>query len=60
MTFAGDCSRGFGPSMTGLAAAMQQQYRSPALAEHVGDKFVASGADEGCGGGSEVPCYRLS
>jgi hypothetical protein len=54
MTFAGDCRRGFGPGMTGLAAAVQQQDRSPALAEHVSDELVAGGADEGCAGGSEV------
>jgi hypothetical protein len=50
-----DCRRGFAPGMTGLAAAMQQQDRIPALAEHVRNKLVAGGPDEGCGGGSEVP-----
>jgi len=29
MTFAGDCSRGFSPSMTGLAAAMRNSIGAP-------------------------------
>ena len=54
MTFARDLLRGFVPGVAGLAAAMQQQHGRAAVAEHVGDEFIAGGADEGRGGGSLV------
>ena len=60
MTRARDLFRGFGPGVAGLAAAMQQQHGRTAVAEHVGDEFIAGGADEGRGGGREVPSHGHS
>src|SRR2546423_1548560 len=57
VAFAGERCRGVAPGVTGLAAAVQQQYRRPAVAEHVSNKFVAGGAHKHCGGGSEASAH---
>jgi hypothetical protein len=60
MAFARDLLGGFGPGVTGLAAAMQQQHGRAAVAEYVGNEFVAGGADEDRGGGRGMPGHGSS
>jgi hypothetical protein len=60
MAFARDLFRGFVPGVAGLAAAMQQQHGRAAVAEHVGNEFVAGGADEGRGSGCGMPGHGRS
>src|SRR5436190_20348501 len=57
VAFAGERCRGGAPGVTGLAAAVQQQYRTPAVAEHVSNQFVAGGADKSRGRGSEASAH---
>jgi hypothetical protein len=59
MAFAGDLLRGFVPGVAGLATTMQQQHGRAAVAEYVGDELIASGADEGRGGGNQVPGHDV-
>ena len=59
MTFERDLFRSFVPGMAGLAAAMHQQHGRAGVAEHVGNEFVAGGADEGCSGGNRVSGHSV-